>query len=111
VDMPRSDAPNVMPAIDEVTQPKLAYLRLHGRNEEGYLHGKTAAERFHYDYSPRELRQILKRIEKLAAQATDVRVVASNHAEDFAPKAALRLKTLLGQKSRPPMTPPQKELF
>ena len=110
VDMPKSDAPNVMPAIDEVTQPKLAYLRLHGRNEAGYLNGKTAAERFHYDYKPRELREILSRIERLAAQAADVRVVASNHAKDFAPKTALALMRLLGQPV-PEVRSPQGELL
>jgi uncharacterized protein YecE (DUF72 family) len=110
VDMPSSEAANVMPAIDEVTQPKLAYLRLHGRNEQGYLHGKTSAERFHHDYDGRELNQIVKRIERLAAQAENVRVVASNHAEDFAPKAALRIKKLLGQSS-PAAPQRQKELF
>jgi len=97
VDMPKGEAVNLMPAIDEVTQPELAYLRLHGRNLEGYLHGKSAAERFHYDYRPTELKEILKRIEKLGAEAKEVRVVASNHSEDFAPKAALELKRLLGQ--------------
>ena len=97
VDVPKGDAPNLMPAIDEVTQPELAYLRLHGRNLEGYLHGKSAAERFDYDYRPAELREIVKRITKLAAAAREVRVVASNHAHDFAPKAALELKRLLGQ--------------
>lgn len=97
VDMPVSDRPNVMPAIDEVTQPKLSYLRLHGRNEQGYLHGKTAAERFHYDYNKAELKEIVKRIKRLAAAAENVRVVASNHAEDFAPKAALEIKRMLGQ--------------
>jgi uncharacterized protein YecE (DUF72 family) len=110
VDMPDSKEPNVMPAIDEVTQPKLAYLRLHGRNEQGYLHGKSAAERFHYDYSAAELKEIVARIKRLASQAEDVRVVASNHAEDFAPKAALALKRLLGQPLPPPATG-QDELF
>ena len=98
VDMPRIDAKNAMPAIDEVTNPDLSYLRLHGRNAEGYLRGKTAANRFHYDYSPAELEEIGGRIRKLADQARNVRVVASNHSEDFAPKAALALMKMLGQK-------------
>jgi uncharacterized protein YecE (DUF72 family) len=102
VDMPLSNEANVMPAIDEVTQPKLGYLRLHGRNEQGYLHGTKASERFHYDYSEMELHEIVTRIQCMAAQAQDLRVVASNHAEDFAPKAALRIKQLLGQKVTAP---------
>ena len=38
-----------------MTGPKLAYLRLHGRNEHGYIAGKSVAERFNYDYSDDEI--------------------------------------------------------
>jgi len=31
-----------MPAIDVVTNPSVAYLRLHGRNEHGYISGKSS---------------------------------------------------------------------
>jgi uncharacterized protein YecE (DUF72 family) len=95
VDMPKG--PEFMPAIDEVTRPGLAYLRLHGRNRAGYLSGKTAAEQHDYLYSNIELRQIAKRIKALAARASEVRVVANNHAVDFAPRTALALMRLLGQ--------------
>jgi uncharacterized protein YecE (DUF72 family) len=53
VDAPRSEHFNVMPAVDVVTNPEVAYLRLHGRNEQGYLQGKSVAERFDYKYSER----------------------------------------------------------
>lgn len=111
VDMPHSEQANVMPAIDEVTQPKLGYLRLHGRNEQGYLHGKSAEERFHYDYNEAELQEIVARIRHLAAQAENLRVVASNHAENFAPKAALQIKRMLGQKVPVLETTPELKLF
>jgi uncharacterized protein YecE (DUF72 family) len=97
VDMP--DDAGLMPALDEVTLPTLAYLRLHGRNREGYLSGKTAAEQHAYRYTEADLLQIAKRVQTLAMGATEVRVVANNHASDFAPRAALRLRELLGQKS------------
>jgi uncharacterized protein YecE (DUF72 family) len=45
VDTPRSDHFNVMPPLDVVTNPRIAYLRLHGRNEHGYISGKSVAER------------------------------------------------------------------
>ncbi len=109
VDMPRCDADNVMPDIDEITNPKLSYLRLHGRNVDGYLNGKTAAEKFHYAYSDAELKGIVERIKRLAVKAKDVRVVASNHSEDFAPKAALQIMRLLGQPITAPGSEP--ELF
>ena len=102
VDLPK-DA-GMMPAIDEVTGPALAYLRLHGRNREGYLSGKTAAEQHEYLYNVAELRQLVRRIETLAANATDVRVVANNHAKDFAPRTALNLMRLLGQPVKAPST-------
>ncbi len=94
VDLPQEAG--LMPAIDEVTVPDLAYLRLHGRNRKGYLHGKSAAEQHDYAYSEKELRRIVDRIKKLAARASEVRVVANNHAHDFAPRTALRLRELLG---------------
>lgn len=94
-DLPRIAGSHLMPAIDEVTDPRLAYLRLHGRNP-GYLEAKSAEEGHTYDYPSRELLGIVTRIKRLAAEAKEVHVVANNHAQDFAPKAALELKRRLG---------------
>jgi len=97
------DAPNekhftVMPSdLNVVTQPGMAYLRLHGRNAQAYLRGKTVAERFYYDYSDEEVDQIAERAKKLAAEAKTVHVIFNNNALDFAPHAALRLRKALGQ--------------
>ncbi len=96
VDMPQLEDSELMPAVDEVTTPGLAYLRLHGRNPF-YLKSKTAEERHTYAYSGDDLQEIVKRIETLSSQAKNVRVVANNHASDFAPLAALTLKQMLGQ--------------
>ena len=100
VDMPQLDDSRLMPPIDEVTQPGLAYLRLHGRNRK-YLQAKSAMERHVYAYGEAELQDIVKRVRRLSARANDVRVVANNHAKDFAPKTALALKSLLGQNWQP----------
>jgi uncharacterized protein YecE (DUF72 family) len=97
VDMPLIDQPGVMPPIDEVTQPALAYLRLHGRNATGYATGKSAAERHTYAYTAADLKEIVARIRRLAKKAALVHVVANNHARDFAPRTALELRRLLGQ--------------
>jgi uncharacterized protein YecE (DUF72 family) len=94
VDMPRIAKSTLMPPLDIVTRPDLAYLRLHGRNPH-YLEAKSAEERHVYDYPPRELRQIVKRVENLASEAEHVHVIANNHASDFAPKAALALRRML----------------
>ena len=93
VDMP--EGPEFFPVLDEITNPKLAYLRLHGRNRAGYLKGGSAAEQHHYPYSDAELKELAARVRKIAKTAKDVRVVCNNHAEDFAPRAALALKKLI----------------
>jgi len=95
VDMPPIAGSDLMPAVDEVTNPRLAYLRLHGRNP-GWLEAKTAADKHTYAYTEDDLREITARVRKLAASAGNVRVVANNHARDFAPRTALALKEQLG---------------
>ena len=39
VDAPRDEHFTIMPAVDAVTDERLAYLRAHGRNAEGYVSG------------------------------------------------------------------------
>jgi uncharacterized protein YecE (DUF72 family) len=94
LDLPRLDAPQLLPPIDEVTNPALAYLRLHGRNPH-YLEAESAVGRHDYDYLPAELAEIARRVRALAKQARDVHVSFNNHAHDFAPKAALAFKKLV----------------
>jgi len=96
VDMPRIKGSDIMPPMDEVTNLRLAYIRLHGRNSH-WLKVKSAAERHTYAYNERELKELIQRIRRLAAKAKDVRVVANNHALDYAPRTAMALKELLGQ--------------
>ena len=84
-----------MPPVDEVTNPRLAYLRLHGRNRE-WAKAKTAEERHTYDYPAAELGEIAARARSLATKAERVHVVANNHAQDFAPRTALALQEMLG---------------
>ena len=94
VDMPEIEGSTIMPRVDEVTNPQLAYLRLHGRNPD-WPKLKTAEDRHTYDYRPEELEEIAGRVRALARQARAIHVVANNHAQDFAPKAALGLRRLL----------------
>src|SRR3954463_12334275 len=53
VDMPRITGSTIMPPIDEVTNPKLAYLRLHGRRPD-WLKLKDQEEKHTYEYSADE---------------------------------------------------------
>lgn len=97
LDLPRIEAPAVLPPIDEVTTPRLAYLRLHGRNPDYLKSSPDPKARHRHDYTASELSEIAARIHSLAARAKDVHVSVNNHYADFAPKAALALRRLLGQ--------------
>jgi uncharacterized protein YecE (DUF72 family) len=103
VDAPASDHFTVMPSdVDEVTNPKTAYLRLHGRNAKAYITGKTVAARFDYDYSDQEIAEVVKRSRKLTEEARELHVIFNNNNLDYAPRAALRLRKALGQIVRTP---------
>jgi hypothetical protein len=67
VDEPNTSA-NSIPSVWEVTVPRLAIVRLHGRNDETWnIKGDAASQRFNYDYSERELEGFA--IVRFAAQA------------------------------------------
>src|SRR5207302_6662442 len=98
VDAPASDHFMVMPSdVDEVTNSKVAYLRLHGRNAKAYIAGKTVAARFDYDYSESEIAEVAQRSRRLAKEARESHVIFNNNNLDYAPHAALRLRKALGQ--------------
>lgn len=103
VDAPDSDHFTVMRSeLDEVTDPNVAYLRLHGRNAKAYITGKTVAARFDYDYNEKEIAEVAERSRKLAKEARELHVIFNNNNLDYAPRAALRLRKALGQIVRPP---------
>ena len=101
VDTPPGDHVPIFPPIDAVTNDSLAYMRCHGRNTEGYLHGRSVAERFDYDYSKKELEEIAGRATALEKDAEQVQVMFNNNARELAPKAARSLRSILGQDPGP----------
>ncbi len=110
VDAPAGDHFTIMPsALDEITNRPVAYLRLHGRDPKAYLRGKNVAERFNYDYRDDEIAELAERARRLAEEAAAVHVVFNNNALDFAPHAAARMRTALGQLAKRPAR--QAELF
>ena len=110
IDAPAAEHFTIMPSdLDEITNSQLAYLRLHGRNVDAYLKGKTVAARFNYDYSDREIAEVAERSKRLAADAREVHVVFNNNNLDYAPRAAARLRAALGQYVAPLSQTP--ELF
>jgi uncharacterized protein YecE (DUF72 family) len=102
VDSPPGEHVPIFPAIDAVTDERLAYMRCHGRNTEGYMHGRSVAERFDYDYSDEELAEIAGRARKLGEEAEQVHVMFNNNARELAPKAGRGLRAQLGQDTGPP---------
>jgi uncharacterized protein YecE (DUF72 family) len=98
VDAPPGDHVPIMPSeLDAVTEDSLAYLRLHGRNTDGYLTGRSVAERFGWRYTNEELEQVEQRVHAMAEQAGEVHVAFNNNRGDDAPTAAQRFRALLGQ--------------
>jgi uncharacterized protein YecE (DUF72 family) len=102
VDAPRAEHVPIMPPIDAVTTERLAYMRMHGRDEHGYMHGKSVAERFAWDYSDEELEEIAGRVRGLADQAHEVHALFNNNRGADAPSAASRFRELIGQDPGPP---------
>jgi uncharacterized protein YecE (DUF72 family) len=98
VDAPEgSNAPTLMPNLDVATREDVAYLRAHGRNLEGYLRGRSVAERFAYAYEDDELRELGERAGKLAEEVPAVRMMFNNNRGADAPTAAQRMRELFGQ--------------
>jgi len=96
VDSPPADKPTILPPVDAVTRDDLAYFRAHGRNVEGYIRGRSVAERFGYRYSDDELRELAGRVQELAATAAVVTLQFNNNRGSDAPVAAQRMRELLG---------------
>ena len=98
VDAPPGDHVPIMPSdLAAVTRDDLTYLRLHGRDTDGYLKGRSVAERFGWRYSDEELEEVAGRVRGLAEEATEVHVAFNNNRDDDAPTAAQRFRALLGQ--------------
>jgi uncharacterized protein YecE (DUF72 family) len=101
VDAPKEVHVPIMPDIDAVTRDDLAYMRMHGRNAEGYLKGKSVAERFGWEYSDDELREIASRVEGMAEQAAAIHVQFNNNRGRDAPSSARQFRQLIGQDPGP----------
>ncbi len=104
VDAPVDPHFTVLPSIDLVTDRRLSYLRAHGRNARGYVRGRTVADRFDYEYSQGELKEIAGRANAAATKARRVHVIFNNNKADYAPRAAAELQELRqkeGRETRP----------
>jgi len=88
---------NSVPALWEVTHPRYALLRLHGRNAETWnIKGASdSSERFNYDYPEAELAELAQKAKRLAAKAHATHVVFNNNMEDQGQRNAASLAAYL----------------
>ena len=94
VDEPQGFRSSVPPVV-AVTAP-VAEVRFHGRNAENWeKKGISAAERFRYDYSPKELEEWVPRIESLAESADTVHALMNNCYANYGIRSAKTLGDLL----------------
>jgi uncharacterized protein YecE (DUF72 family) len=95
VDEPQGFA-NSIPSVWEVTSPKLAILRLHGRNAATWNRkGEAASERFNHDYADDELSGLAQRFFALAPQVLEAHAIFNNNYEDQGQRNGRTLATLL----------------
>ncbi|RPH38103.1 DUF72 domain-containing protein [bacterium] len=90
-DMPR--VKHLMPFSPNVAG-ETAYLRLHGRNEKGWLLDNIEA-RYDYLYNNRELQELRRRLEALSAHCKQVIIICNNTTDGKAVATALQLTSML----------------
>ena len=90
---------STIPAVWEVTDERLAMMRMHGRNADTWDKPglRTASERFNYDYSEKELAELLPNIQKVSKRADTVHVLFNVNHQDQGIRGARMLLKLLDQ--------------
>jgi uncharacterized protein YecE (DUF72 family) len=92
------DAPQVseLPRILAVTNEELMVMRFHGRSDSTWKDtSRSAAERFRYLYSGRELKELAEPVAQAAAQAREAHLLMNNCYRDYAVRNAAELRDLL----------------
>jgi uncharacterized protein YecE (DUF72 family) len=101
-DMPR--VKHLMPFSPNVAG-ETAYLRLHGRNEKGWLLDNFDV-RYDYLYNTRELHELRRRLDALSVRCRQVIIICNNTGGGKAVATALQLTSMLRQ-DKPGMKPLQ----
>ena len=92
------DAPKAskLRTVVETTTDDLAVVRFHGRADDTWsARTTTAAERFRYEYSTRQLRAWVPKLQQLASEAKSVHALMNNCYRDFGVHNAAQLKEML----------------
>jgi uncharacterized protein YecE (DUF72 family) len=104
---------DTVPPIPAVTNPALAYIRLHGRNADTWYRGGGGGTRYDYDYSAAELAEWAGIATDLASQARGAHILFNNNARGAGTRNAQELGQLLGiaPQDAPNLPPVQPRLF
>jgi uncharacterized protein YecE (DUF72 family) len=109
VDEPQLGSASMPPHL-VVTSPKLAVVRMHGRNyQTWYKKGTTSADRFDYLYREEELLEWVPRVRALADRAQEVHVLFNNNRSNYAVVNGLQMARLLDLGYPPPESVPVAE--
>ncbi|WP_313912742.1 DUF72 domain-containing protein [Tahibacter sp.] len=97
VDEPQG-ARNSIPSVWAITNPELAIVRLHGRNEATWnlKDSTSASDRFNYDYNAEELAALAEPIQQLASSVVQVHAIFNNNFEDQGQRNGQTLMKLIG---------------
>ena len=91
--------PSSVPPVAEVTSPRLAVVRLHGRSSAWGSGSKE--ERFRHEYAPDELAEWIPRVRAMAEAAQEVHVLFNNCCADAAVRAAESMARLVAAEPVP----------
>jgi uncharacterized protein YecE (DUF72 family) len=95
LDMPQGLKESI-PPIAAVTADDLAMVRFHGRDVKQFTKKNvSAAERFRYDYSKKELEEWVPRVREMSESARETHVLMNNCYRDYATKSASQFASLL----------------
>ncbi|CAN7492369.1 DUF72 domain-containing protein [Caballeronia sp. LjRoot34] len=102
VDEPQGPS-NSIPSVWEVTNGRLALIRLHGRNHETWniKDASAASSRFNYDYNDGELSELATLILDISRAVDQTHVVLNNNFEDQGQRNAKTLMSILGVNAIP----------
>jgi uncharacterized protein YecE (DUF72 family) len=96
VDGPQGFA-NSVPCVWDVTHPKLALLRLHGRNKDTWnIKVASSSSRFDYWYAPEEFEAMIPEIGHVASLAQSLHIVFNTNYQDQGQVNARLMRQLLG---------------
>ena len=87
---------NSVPCVWDVTHPRLALLRLHGRNKATWnIKAASSSSRFDYWYAPEELEAMVPEIRHIASLANSLHIVFNTNYQDQGQVNARLMRQLL----------------